>query len=105
MNKEEYIFKLKELLMEDDDLKYGSPNEIIYMIDGLKLYGGFDYGNRSIDHNILKFDDISWEQILNWGTLVVPETKSYISEDPVALFENMHYSRLPKDENHIAGYN
>lgn len=80
MKREEYKQRLNELLEEDETLTHGSPDEILYMIDNMVIFGGYELGNRSVDHNILEFDDVSWEEILDWGILAVPETKTYISD-------------------------
>ncbi|MCA6682753.1 hypothetical protein LF873_08130 [Enterococcus faecium] len=86
MKREEYKQRLNELLEEDETLTHGSPDEILYMIDNMVIFGGYELGNRSVDHNILEFDDVSWEEILDWGILAVPETKTYISDGSVAKF-------------------
>ena len=67
MKREEYKQRLNELLEEDETLTHGSPDEILYMIDNMVIFGGYELGNRSVDHNILEFDDVSWEEILDWG--------------------------------------
>lgn len=76
MKREEYKQRLNELLEEDETLTHGSPDEILYMIDNMVIFGGYELGNRSVDHNILEFDDVSWEEILDWGILAVPETNN-----------------------------
>ncbi|HAP8534371.1 TPA: hypothetical protein IV131_000143 [Enterococcus faecium] len=101
MKREEYKQRLNELLEEDETLTHGSPDEILYMIDNMVIFGGYELGNRSVDHNILEFDDVSWEEILDWGILAVPETKDTM----VPFFEELDYKRLPKNENHILGGN
>ena len=105
MKREEYKQRLNELLEEDETLTHGSPDEILYMIDNMVIFGGYELGNRSVDHNILEFDDVSWEEILDWGILAVPETKTYISDTMVPFLEELDYKRLPKNENHILGGN
>lgn len=100
--KEVFKAELKDMLSEDEDLSKGlSDKEIIYQIDDISVYGGFYDGIRSIDHNILLFPNIEWEDILKYGTLAVPETKTYISEEKVQKFENLGYQRTPLDNNHI----
>lgn len=89
MKREEYKQRLNELLEEDETLTHGSPDEILYMIDNMVIFGGYELGNRSVDHNILEFDDVSWEEILDWGILAVPETKTYISDTMVPFFEEL----------------
>lgn len=103
MKKEEYKQKLKELIAEDETLACGAPNEILYIVDNVVIFGGYELGARSVDHNILEFDDVSWEEILEWGTLAVPETKTYISDSIVPFFEEMEYKRLPTNKNYIVG--
>ena len=97
----EYHNHIKELV--DELGLYGSnPYEVIYQIGDVKVYGEFDeYGNRGLDHNILKSDDISWEQIIEYGTVVVPETQTYISDEEISDFEELGYLRLPINNNHI----
>ncbi|MDO8155728.1 hypothetical protein EXW14_16210, partial [Enterococcus faecium] len=89
MKREEYKQRLNELLEEDETLTHGSTDEILYMIDNMVIFGGYELGNRSVDHNILEFDDVSWEEILDWGILAVPETKTYISDTMVPFFEEL----------------
>lgn len=91
MTKEEYIEHLKELIAEDDGLKYGSMDQVIYQIDDLFIYGDFDCGSRGVDHNILKSDGIEWEQIFAYGTFVVPESRVYIAEYKNPYFEELGY--------------
>lgn len=107
MNRNEYIAELKELIIDEGTLAQGSSDyEIIYQIDGLNIYGGFEYGSRGTDHNILLYesDGIGWDEVLTYGTVVVPETETYISEYEIEQFEALGYERLPLDDNHIAGY-
>ncbi|HHJ6938266.1 TPA: hypothetical protein ACQMT0_001848, partial [Streptococcus pyogenes] len=79
-DKENYIKQLKQLVLEDDNLANGNGlEEAIYLIDDIVIYGGFYQGIRGYDHNELLLDNVTWEDILNWGTIIVPEIKSYIS--------------------------
>lgn len=105
MKKEQYKELLIDMLKDMPELLSGYDEEIIYQIDGINVYGAFDCGSRTVDHNILLFDGIDWDDILNYGYLAVPETTTYISENPVALFDNLGYDRLPLNSNHITGYN
>lgn len=97
--------ELLELIEDDEALATGTEEEIIYTIDGIVVYGGFDLGMRGIDHNILLFDNVSWEDILVWGTVVVPETESYIGDSTNERFERLGYKRMPLNRNHIVGDN
>lgn len=105
INKEMYKDLLIEMMLEMPELCAGYEQEIIYKIDDLNVYGGFEYGSRGVDHNILLFENegIGWDEILQFGTVVVPETSSYISDDLVDQFESLGYDRLPLNRNHIVG--
>ena len=104
MKKEQYKAKLIDMLKDTPELLSGYPEEIIYTIDGVNVYGAFEYGSRGVDHNILLVNGIEWADILEYGCLVVPETATYISENPVSMFDKLGYERLPLNNNHIMGY-
>ncbi|MFD1066837.1 hypothetical protein [Oceanobacillus locisalsi] len=38
------------------------------------------------------------------GTVVIPETQSYISDEPIRKYEYMGYRNMLLDDNHIIGY-
>lgn len=97
------IRSIIELIEEDPSLTVGAENEIIYQIEDITIYGGFEGGYRAVDHNVLKFDGIEWEDILQQGIVVVPETEVYISNTAVERFERIGYSRQPLECNHIVG--
>ena len=102
MTREEFKDALREQIEEDPSLEHnGNDRELIYVIDDIEVSGGFDYGSRGIDHNTLKYNDVSWENILKWGTILVPETEVYISDKPIKRFDNLGYERLPLNDNHI----
>ncbi|HHJ7970164.1 TPA: hypothetical protein ACQNF5_000759, partial [Streptococcus pyogenes] len=61
-------------------------------------------GIRGYDHNELLLDNVTWEDILNWGTIIVPETKSYISNIHLAELDDLGYQMLPLNNNHIMGF-
>lgn len=109
MNKNEYKeWLLNHILSEQEcgwDMSYGnSLSEAIYMIDDIIVYGCFVGGQRSVDHEEIKVDEVTWEDILNWGTIVVPETTSYISDVEVDELEEIGFDRLPLNSNHIVGF-
>ena len=104
MDKQQYKALLIDMLKDMPELLSGYDEEIIYHIDGLNVYGAFDCGSRGVDHNILLFNGVNWDDILNFGCLAVPETAAYISQYPVDMFEALGYERLPLDNNHINGY-
>lgn len=103
MNREKFKTKLRELLRDDESLSTGYDGEVIYKIDEIKIYGGFDLGLRGVDHNILLDREVTWDDIMAWGTVVVPESQTYISDSDVPEFEAMAYQRLPLNRNHIIG--
>ena len=105
MKKEQYKAKLIDMLKDMPELLTGYDTEIIYQIDGLNVYGAFDYGSRTVDHNILLFKGVEWNDVLEYGCLVVPETATYISDDNVEMLDALDYERLPLNNNHIIGYN
>ncbi|MFW0731016.1 hypothetical protein [Enterococcus raffinosus] len=98
VSREEYIEELKELLSDDPTMAEGREKEIIYKIDDINVYGGFEMGVRGTDHHCLLFDGVSW------GTVVVPETQSYISDHLVEQFENLGFKNLPTNDNHLRGF-
>lgn len=100
MDIETYKGLLKEMLDEDETMKYGQPEEVIYQIDELTVYGGYDCGIRGVDHNVLLEDGVEWRNVLEWGTLVVPETRTYASNTELEHFENLGYERVSLSENH-----
>lgn len=104
-NKTLFKNKLIELVNDEPELAEGNGlEEAIYIIDELVIYGGFDCGYRGVDHNILKSDDVEWEEILSYGTLIVPETETYISDTIIEELEEIGYSNLPYSSNHITGF-
>ena len=104
MKKEQYKELLIDMLKDMPELLSGYDQEIIYNIDGINVYGAFEYGSRGVDHNILLFKGVTWSDILEWGCVAVPETATYISENPVSMFDKLGYERLPLNNNHIMGY-
>ena len=104
VSREEYIKDLHELLVDDPSMAKGRADEVIYQIDDLTIYGGFEMGVRGTDHRSLLFEGVSWENIMNWGTVVVPETQSYISDHLVDQFESLGFKNLPTNDNHLRGF-
>ena len=104
MDKQQYKDLLIDMLKDTPELLSGYAEEIIYRIDGINVYGAFYYGDRTVDHNILLFNGVTWSDILEWGCVAVPETEAYISQHPVEMFDALGYERLPLNDNHIMGY-
>ena len=104
LKKEKYKLALESSLEECPENAVGSPHEIIYKIDDLIIYGGYCDGIRGTDHTFLLEDDMSWQEVLEMGTLCVPETSSYISNETLPEFEEIGWSQLPLDNNHIVNF-
>lgn len=103
MTKKEYIKLLKEMVEEDNTFECENIYEAIFQIDDLLISGNFEQGFRGNDHNCLLFEGVSWSDILTWGTIIIPETKCYISNEPHPLLVT-NYERLPLHSNHIVGF-
>ena len=78
--------------------------ETIYIIDDLYISGEFDCGSRGLDHNNLIGNGVTWDDLLLYGTVIVPETETYISDDQIDELDSIGYTRLPLNDNHIVGY-
>ncbi|MGG5373454.1 hypothetical protein [Enterococcus sp. AZ196] len=104
VNREEFIRDLQDLISDDPSMASGMDEEIIYKIDDLNIYGGFDMGIRGVDHRNLLFEGVTWNDIIHWGTVVVPETRSYISDQIIEQFEDLGFENLPTNNNHLMGF-
>ena len=93
--KQKYINLLKMAIEEGEISETQNLNEAIYLIDDIKISGDFDYGVRGLDHNVLLLDDQNWVDILQWGTIIVPETSSYISDKSISELEEIGYHAVP----------
>ncbi|MBK5077326.1 hypothetical protein IL308_11225 [Lactococcus lactis] len=98
--KQEYIDLIKEAIEDGELSETTNLEEAIYIIDGLKISGEFDYGVRGLDHNALIFDEQKWADVLQWGTVIVPETTSYISDNIIPELDELGYQAVPLLENH-----
>lgn len=104
LTKSEYKQYLTELIKEMPELGEGSNEECLYQIDDLCVYGAFQHGYRNIDHTILLTENINWDLVLSYGTLIVPETETYISDTPIATLNELGFVQLPLNSNHIVGF-
>lgn len=100
-NQEEYIEELKQAISDGELNQTDNLAETIYQIDDIKVSGDFDYGIRGVDHNVLTFDKYEWQDILEWGTVIVPESSNYISDTPIQELEDIGFNSLPLNDNHI----
>lgn len=116
-----YAQFLEEEIKENEEMQHdGEIGHAIYIMGGLIVGGGFCGGIRGNDHHCLLMKDyrdnsqfitvkgeryaITWEDVLSWGTVIVPEMESYISNTRVADLEAIGFTRLPLGENHLTGY-
>lgn len=104
MNKQEY----KQALLSCEDITITNDfYKAIYIIDDIMISGDFYQGYRTLDHNeLLKAcDNVTWENVLHWGTVLVPETNSAIGKKHKNICNEHGYKCLPvKSNNHIMGY-
>ena len=102
--------KEKKIIIKKQLLKNGLKTtnnfyEAIYIIGKTMISGEFDYGCRGIDHNELLVDEITWEELLHYGTILIPETMCAIGKKHYNICKNNGYKFLPvKKGNHIMGY-
>lgn len=101
LSRDEYIEQLQEVLSDDPLMASGHSDEIIYQIDDLTVYGGFEMGKRGADHGNLLVEGMSRRDLLIWGTVVVPETRTYISDKKIDQFEELGFQRMSLDNNHL----
>lgn len=96
---------LNELLADGSLTLTSDPEESIYYHEAIGfIWGEFDCGIRGLDHNGLVSADINITDLMENGVLVVPENKTYISNEKLSIFEDISFERLPLESNHIAGY-
>ena len=94
MSKEEYKKQLLEDIEAGEYETTEDLNQCIYIIDGVKVFGDFCDGVRGLDHNTLKADGIGWEELAELGTIVVPETRTYIANEPNEEAEAAGFVRM-----------
>lgn len=108
MNKDEYKKELLALISEEAYVLTDNIEQAVYIIDDIKIDGweGFysPHTPRSLDHSTFLFDNVSWEDILSFGIVVVPEAKTYICDNDNIELNNLGYSRLDLNNNHIVGF-
>lgn len=119
--KELYIEYLKQEMSENEEMHHDDNlKHAIYMIDNIIIGGDFYDGVRCNDHNCLleiNYSNnsrhitlngeryaITWEDVLIWGHVLVPETKTYTSDFNINELDKIGYDRLPLNNNHISGY-
>lgn len=96
---------LNELLADGSLTLTSDPEEAIYYHEAIGfIWGEFDCGSRGLDHNALVNKDISFTDLMENGVLVVPESRTYISNEQLPIFEDISFERLPLESNHFVGY-
>lgn len=96
--------KYKEWLVENCDLT-NFMEDAIYIIDGIMIDGNYYNRIRYADHNEVKCVSVEWEQVIEWGTIVVPETKVVFGgTDAELIGEFFGFEVLDIDDNHIMGW-
>lgn len=102
MTKEE----LFEAIKEDEFLSFTRDfTEAIYVIYGRYVSGGFQNGYRTVDHKDLLQGDCTWEELLHYGTVLVPEEQTAIGTKCKQTCKMYGYKCLPVHKNnHIMGW-
>ncbi len=99
--RDDYITELKSYINDGEINVTDNLNETIYIIDDLKISGDFMDGVRGVDHNVLLTENAEWKDILQWGTVIVPESKTYISDKPIQTLDDLGLDKVPLNNNHI----
>lgn len=90
MNKKnKYLTELKKSL-KDEEFQQGSgaTNSIFYNEEVGYIFGDFCDGIRGLDHNSLIFDGFTFEDVANFGAVIVPEERTYIATKKYANLES-----------------
>lgn len=98
--------ELLESIKQDEFLERTTNfYEAIYIIGNYMVSGNFDYGLRTVDHSELLYGDCTWEELIHYGTILVPETMTAIGQKHKNTCKKYGYKMLPcKKNNHIMGY-
>ncbi|WP_336682874.1 hypothetical protein [Enterococcus casseliflavus] len=104
-NKQAYLNFLGEMIADEEiNLTDNAKEAIFYTEEYGLISGDFDLGLRGTDHEVLKDDSFTWLDIMNAGTLIVPESKTYISNTNIEFLDLIGYEKMPFDNNHFVGY-
>lgn len=98
--RDDYITELKSYINAGELNVTDNLNDTIYIIDDLKISGDFMDGVRGVDHNVLLTENAEWKDILQWGTVIVPETKTYISDKSIQTLDDLGLDKVPLNNNH-----
>lgn len=67
-------------LISEGALKYLDLNDVIYIAANCIVYGETISGVRSVDHNTLRMNIYTLDEVLSFGIIVIPEKKGYLSK-------------------------
>lgn len=81
MTKEEYKTQLLEDIEAGEYETTDDVNKAIYIIDDVKVSGEFCDSVRGLDHNALRRDGINWEELAEFGTIIIPELRTYVANE------------------------
>lgn len=101
MTKQELLGKIKadEFLHETH-----SFSDAVYILGDYMVSGNFVNGLRTVDHRDLLEDDCTWQELLHYGTVLVPEMHTAIGQKHKDLCRKYGYRMLPVGKkNHIVG--
>lgn len=98
--------ELFEAIKNDENLSFTNNfYEAIYIIKGKMVNGNFENYSRTVDHAELLQGDCTYEELLHYGTILVPETMTAIGQKAKRLCQKHGYKMLPvKRGNHIMGW-
>ena len=100
-----YLDFLGEMIEDQEVNLTENVFEAIYYTEKYGFISGdFDLGLRGTDHYVLIDDRFSWLDVMNAGTLIVPESQTYISNENIDFLDEIGYEKMPFDNNHFIGY-
>ena len=97
---------LFQAIKEDENLCFTKDFlEAIYVIKGCYVSGNFQPYGRTVDHAELLQGDCTWEELLHYGTILVPENQTAIGTKCKRTCQMFGYKMLAVHKgNHIMGY-
>ena len=98
--------ELFQAIKEDENLSFTKDFlEAIYVIKGCYVSGNFDRYGRTVDHADLLQGDCTWEELLHYGTILVPEEQTAIGTKCKETCKRYGYKMMPVHKNnHIMGW-
>ncbi|MFV0560725.1 MAG: hypothetical protein ACK5NA_08415 [Enterococcus sp.] len=93
-NSTESIKLLASLLEEGFNIT-NEPLNAFYMICGAYIEFESCDGIRGEDHNALAHNGYTFVDLLNLGTVIVPETRTYLSDTEIYDLDVLGYTAVP----------